>query len=50
MEEVAFISIELANKAYMHLLIASEFTIKSTMEPYTETKLFIYNTVTTTAL
>ena len=50
MEEVTSISIELANKAYIHLLTALKFTIKSAMEPYTETDLFAYNIATTTAL
>ena len=49
MEKATFISIELANKAYIHLLTASELTIKSAMEPYTKTDLFAYNTATATA-
>ena len=47
---MTFISIELVNKAYTHLLIALEFTIKSTIEPYIETDLFAYNTATAIAL
>ena len=43
MEEATSINIELANKAYIYLLIALEFTIKSTIEPYIETDLFAYN-------
>ena len=50
MEEATFINIELANKAYIHLLIALELTIKSTTEPYTETNPFAYNIATATAL
>ena len=49
MEEVTSISIELANKAYIHLLTALELTIKSTMEPYTETDPFTYNMATAIA-
>ena len=49
MEEATSISVELANKAYIHLFTASEFTIKSAMEPYIETDLFAYNTATATA-
>ena len=49
-EEATFISVELANKAYTHLLMALELTIESTTEPYTETNLFAYNTATTIAL
>jgi hypothetical protein len=50
MEEATSISVELANKACIHLLTASELTIESTMEPYTKTDLFAYNTATATAL
>ena len=50
MEEVTFISIKLANKAYIHLLTALKFTTKSAIEPYTETNLFTYNIATATAL
>jgi hypothetical protein len=50
MEEATSISVELANKAYTHLFTALELTIKSTMEPYTETDLFAYNTATATVL
>ena len=50
MEEVTSINIELANKAYIHLLIALELTIKSTMESYIETDPFTYNIATATAL
>jgi hypothetical protein len=49
MEKVTFISVKLANKAYIHLFIASELTTKSTMEPYIETDLFTYNTATAIA-
>ena len=49
MEKVTSINIELANKAYIHLLIALEFTIKSIIEPYTETNLFAYNIAIATA-
>ena len=47
MEKATFISIELANKAYTHLLIALELIIKSAIEPYIETNLFTYNMATT---
>ena len=50
MEEATSISIELANKACIHLLMALELTIKSAMESYIKTDLFAYNTATTTAL
>ena len=50
MEKATSISIELANKAYIHLLIALELTIKSTIEPYIETDPFTYNTAIVTAL
>ena len=50
MEEATSISIELANKAYIYLLIASELTIKSATEPYTKTNLFAYNIATAIAL
>jgi len=49
MEEVTSISVELANKACIHLLMALEFTIESTTESYTETDPFAYSTATTTA-
>ena len=49
-EEVISISVELANKAYTHLLTALELTIKSTTEPYTETDLFAYNMATAIVL
>ena len=49
MEEATSISIELANKAYIHLLTASELTIKSTTEPYIETDPFAYNIATAIA-
>ena len=49
MEEVTSISLKLANKAYIHLLIVSELTTKSAMEPYIKTDPFIYNTATTIA-
>ena len=50
MEKATSISIELANKAYIHLLIALELTIKSTIELYTETNLFAYNIATAIVL
>ena len=50
MEEVTSISVELANKAYIYLLTASEFIIKSAMEPYTKTDLFAYNMAIVIAL
>ena len=50
MEEATSIGVELANKAYIDLLMASEFTIKFATEPYTETDLFAYNTATAIAL
>ena len=50
MEEVIFISVKLVNKACTHLFMASEFTIKSTMEPYIETDPFAYNIATAIAL
>ena len=49
MEKVISISVELANKAYIHLLTALELTIEFTTEPYTETDPFAYNTATATA-
>ena len=49
-EEVTFISIKLANKAYIHLLTALELTIKSATEPYIETDLFVYNIAIVIAL
>jgi len=49
MEEATSISIELANKAYIYLLMALELTTESTMEPYTETNPFAYSMATTTA-
>ena len=48
MEKTISISVELANKAYIHLLTALELTTESTTEPYTETDLFVYNTATAT--
>ena len=50
MEEATFISVELANKAYIHLLTALELTIKSATKPYIETDLFTYNIATATVL
>ena len=50
MEKTTSISIKLANKTYIYLLIALKLTIKSTTEPYTEIDLFTYNTATATAL
>jgi len=49
MEEATSISIELANKAYIYLLMALELTMESTIEPYIETNLFTYSTAITTA-
>ena len=43
MEEVISISVELANKACIHLLTALKLTIESATEPYTETDPFAYN-------
>ena len=50
MEKATSISIELANKAYIHLLMALELTIKSAIEPYTETNPFAYNIATAIVL
>ena len=50
MEKATSISVELANKAYIYLLIALELTTESTTEPYTETDPFAYNTAITIAL
>ena len=50
MEKETSISIKLANKAYIHLLIALELTIESVMEPYIKINLFAYNIATVTAL
>ena len=44
MEEVISISVKLANKAYIHLLMALEFITEFTIEPYTETDPFTHNT------
>ena len=49
-EEATFISVKLANKAYIYLLTASELTIESTTEPYIKTDPFAYNTATTIIL
>jgi hypothetical protein len=49
-EEATSISVELANKAYIHLLIALELTIESATEPYIETNPFAYNTAITIVL
>jgi len=49
-KEVTFTSIELANKAYIHLLTASELTMEPTIEPYIKTDPFTYSTATTAAL
>ena len=49
MEKATSISVELANKAYIYLLTASELTIKSTTELYIETNPFTYNTATAIA-
>ena len=50
MEEATLISVKLANKAYIYLLIALEFIMESAIKPYIETDLFIYNTATAIAL
>ena len=50
MEKVTSISVELANKAYTHLLTALKLTIESTTELYIETNLFAYNMATAIAL
>ena len=49
MEKAISISIELANKAYIHLFIALELTIESTIELYIETDPFTYNMATAIA-
>jgi len=49
MEEATSTSVELANKACIHLLMALELTTESTTEPYTETDPFTYSTAITTA-
>ena len=49
-EKVTSISVELANKAYIYLLIALKLTTESTTEPYTKTNLFAYSTAITIAL
>ena len=43
-KKVIFINVELANKAYIYLLTALEFTIESTIELSIETDPFAYNT------
>ena len=43
MEEATSISIKLANKAYIYLLMALELTIKSIIKLYIETDPFAYN-------
>ena len=50
MEKATFISIKLANKAYIHLFMALELTIKSTIKSYIEIDLFAYNTATVIVL
>ena len=50
MEKATSISIKLANKAYICLLIALKFITKSTTKPYIETDPFAYNTAITIAL
>ena len=50
MKEATSIGVELANKAYIYLLMALEPTIESTTEPYTKTDLFTYSITTTIAL
>ena len=49
MEEVTSISVELANRACIHLLMASELTTESTTKPYIETDPFAYSMATTIA-
>jgi len=49
MEEATSTSVELANKAYIHLLMALELTMESTTEPYMETNPFTYSMATITA-
>jgi len=49
-KEATSISVELANKAYIHLLTALELTIESITEPHTETDLFAYSMAIATAL
>jgi len=49
MEKATSISVELANKACIYLLIALELTTESTTEPYTETDPFAYSTAITIA-
>ena len=49
MEEVIFISVELANKTYIHLFIALELTIEFATEPYIEADPFAYNIAIATA-
>ena len=49
-EKATSIGVKLANRAYIRLLTALKLTIKSAMELYTETDLFIYSIATTTAL
>ena len=49
-KEVISISVKLANKAYIHLLMALEFTIEPAIEPYMETNPFTYSMATTAGL
>ena len=49
MEEITSINIELANKAYIHLLTALKLTTEFAIEPYIKTDPFAYNTATATA-
>ena len=50
MEEVTSISVKLANKAYIYLLMVLELTTKSAIKLYIKTDLFTYNTAITAAL
>jgi len=50
MEKATSISVELANKAYIYLLMALELTTESTTEPYMETDPFAYSTAIVVAL
>ena len=49
-KETTSTSIELANKACIHLLTALKLTMESTTKPYIETDPFAYSMTTTTAL
>ncbi len=49
-KETTSTSIELANKACIHLLTALELTTESVTEPYIETNPFAYSMATTATL